>query len=192
MSVGTFAPERPGRPCICSRAFLNPAVPGLHSAIGGSIPLGHGRIRRALCVAASVRKGQPPSRAWSPPKLLLLPRSGSALSGAASRRTAPIRAKEGVADYEPVMLSAPPGATDHDDHAFVRDGAESIERVARAAMWIVDGDCCPGSASPRRRAHAPVGQVTTSRVRYKRAIGSRIGVRCEFAGPIWSKEKVQR
>ena len=63
VSVGTFAPERPGRPCICSRAFLNPAVPGLHSAIGGSIPLGHGRIRRALCVAASVRKGQPPSRA---------------------------------------------------------------------------------------------------------------------------------
>ena len=58
VSVGTFAPERPGRPCICSRAFLNPAVPGLHSAIGGSIPLGHGRIRRALCVAASVRLQQ--------------------------------------------------------------------------------------------------------------------------------------
>jgi hypothetical protein len=58
VSVGTFAPERAGRPCICSRAFLNPAVPGLHSAIGGSIPLGHGRIRSALCVAASVRSQQ--------------------------------------------------------------------------------------------------------------------------------------
>ena len=55
-------------PCVGSAAIPHAVASALLSAIGGSIPLGHGRIRSALCVAASVRRQIRPM----PARLLLL------------------------------------------------------------------------------------------------------------------------